>query len=99
MPSRGTVSAVRGNEQECAMMQPGSSYRDSMRASDADRAAVCAILDNAYADGELDADEHRQRCSSAMSAKTHIQLLDLLSDLQAPPRVYAAADDRGQGQQ
>jgi hypothetical protein len=70
------------------MMQPGSSYRDSTRASDADRAQVCAILDNGYADGELDADEHRQRCSSAMSAKTHIQLLELISDLQAPPPVF-----------
>jgi hypothetical protein len=70
------------------MMQPGSSYRDSTRASDADRAQVCAILDNAYADGELDADEHRQRCSSAMSAKTHVQLLELISDLQAPPPVF-----------
>jgi len=70
------------------MMQPGSSYRDSTRASDADRAQVCAILDNAYAGGELDADEHRQRCSSAMSAKTHIQLLELISDLQAPPPVF-----------
>jgi len=69
-------------------MQPGSSYRDSTRASDADRAQVCAILDNGYADGELDADEHRQRCSSAMSAKTHIQLLELISDLQAPPPVF-----------
>jgi hypothetical protein len=70
------------------MMQPGSSHRDSTRASDADRADVCAILDNAYAAGELDADEHRQRCSSAMSAKTHIQLLDLISDLQAPRPVF-----------
>jgi Domain of unknown function (DUF1707)/Domain of unknown function (DUF4333) len=70
------------------MMQPGSSYRDPMRASDADRAAVCTILDNAYTDGELDADEHRQRCSSAMSAKTRTQLLDLLSDLQTPPPVF-----------
>jgi hypothetical protein len=70
------------------MMQPGSSYGDSTRASDADRADVCAILDNAYADGELDADEHRQRCSSAMSAKTRSQLLDLISDLQARPPVF-----------
>jgi len=70
------------------MMQPGSSYGDSTRANDADRADVCAILDNAYTDGELDADEHRQRCSSAMSAKTRSQLLDLISDLQARPPVF-----------
>jgi Domain of unknown function (DUF1707)/Domain of unknown function (DUF4333) len=70
------------------MVQPGSSYGDSTRASDADRADVCAILDNSYADGELDGDEHRQRCSSAMSAKTRSQLLDLISDLQARPPVF-----------
>jgi hypothetical protein len=69
-------------------MQPGSSYGDSTRATDANRADVCAILDNAYADGELDADEHRQRCSSAMSAKTRGQLLDLISDLQARPPAF-----------
>ncbi len=50
---------------------------------------MCAILDNAYADGELDADEHRQRCSSAMSAKTRSQLLDLTSDLQTRLPVFA----------
>ena len=71
------------------MMQPGSSSGDSTRASDADRADVCAILDNAYADGELDADEHRQRCSSAMSAKTRSQLLEMISDLQARPPAFS----------
>ena len=70
------------------MTQPGSSYGDSTRCSDADRADVCAILDNAYADGELDAEEHRQRCSSAMSAKTRSQLRGLLSDLQARPPTF-----------
>jgi len=70
-------------------MQPGSSYGDSTRANDADRADVCAILDNAYADGELDADEHRQRCASAMSAKTRGQLLGMISDLQARPPVFS----------
>ena len=70
------------------MMQPGPPYGVSTRANDADRADVCAILDTAYADGELDPDEHRQRCSSAMSAKTRSQLLDLISDLQARPPAF-----------
>jgi hypothetical protein len=70
------------------MMQPGSPYGDSTRANDADRADVCAILDNAYTDGQLDPDEHRQRCSWAMSAKTRGQLLALISDLQARPPVF-----------
>jgi len=71
------------------MMQPGSSYQDSTRASDADRADICAILDNAYATGELDAEEHRQRCSSAMSAKTRGELVRMVSDLQARPPAIA----------
>jgi hypothetical protein len=70
------------------MMQPGPSYGASTRANDADRADVCAILDNAYADGELDPEEHRQRCTSAMSAKTRNQLLDLIRDLQARPPAF-----------
>ena len=70
------------------MMQPGSSYGVPTRANDADRADVCGILDNAYADGELDLEEHRQRCSSAMSAKTRSQLLDLIRDLQARPPAF-----------
>jgi Domain of unknown function (DUF1707)/Domain of unknown function (DUF4333) len=70
-------------------MQPGPWYGNPTRANDADRADVCLILDNAYADGELDADEHRQRCSSAMAAKTRSQLLDLTSDLQARLPVFA----------
>lgn len=69
-------------------MKPGSFYEDPTRANDADRADVCAILDNAYANGELDGDEHRERCSSAMSAKTRSQLLDLISDLEARPPVF-----------
>ncbi len=65
------------------MMQPDAWFGDPTRANDADRAGICAILDSAYADGELDLDEHRQRCSSAMAAKTRGQLLGLISDLQA----------------
>jgi Domain of unknown function (DUF1707)/Domain of unknown function (DUF4333) len=72
------------------MAQPGSSYEDSTRANDADRANVCGILDNAYANGELDGDEHRERCSSAMSAKTRGQLIGLISDLQPAQPTIAA---------
>ena len=70
------------------MMQAGSPSGDSRRANDADRADVCAILDNAYTDGQLDPDEHRQRCSGATSAKTRGQLLALITDLQARPPVF-----------
>jgi Domain of unknown function (DUF1707)/Domain of unknown function (DUF4333) len=70
-------------------MQPGGADGDSMRANDVDRANVCAILDNAYADGELDADEHRQRCAAVMSGKTRGQLLAMISDLQARPPAFS----------
>jgi hypothetical protein len=62
----------------------------TQRANDADRANVCGILDNAYANGELDGDEHRERCSSAMSAKTRGQLIGLISDLQPAQPAIAA---------
>ena len=68
---------------------PGSSYGDPTRANDAERADVCGILDSAYADGELDGDEHRQRTAAAMSAKTRGQLLGLLTDLQTRAPVFA----------
>ncbi|WP_231639783.1 DUF1707 domain-containing protein [Mycobacterium sp. Marseille-P9652] len=70
-------------------MQPSPWYANPTRASDADRADVCAILDNAYATGELDADEHRQRCASAMAAKTRGQLLGMVADLQAKPPAFS----------
>ncbi len=65
------------------MMLPDASYGDPTRVNDADRTGICAILDSTYADGELDLDEHRQRCSSAMAAKTRGQLLGVISDPQA----------------
>ena len=80
------------------MMQPGPPYGVPTRANDADRADVCAILDNAYADGELDLEEHRQRCSSAMSAKTRSQLLDLIRrSAGTAARICTAAGDGGPG--
>src|ERR1700761_4565594 len=70
------------------MTYPGPSYGDATRANDAERADVCAILDNAFADGELDGDEHRQRTATAMSAKTRGELLVLLTDLQVRAPVF-----------
>ncbi|MFI1917142.1 DUF1707 domain-containing protein [Nocardia sp. NPDC020380] len=55
------------------------------RASDIDRSTVCARLDSAYADGELDFAEHDERTHTAMSAKTRGELSALTVDLQGPP--------------
>jgi Domain of unknown function (DUF1707)/Domain of unknown function (DUF4333) len=78
-------------------MQPGWAYGDLTRANDADRANVCTILDNAYADGELDAEEHRQRCAAVMSAKTRGELLAMTSDLQARPPSFSQQPTIGAG--
>ncbi|TWF75690.1 uncharacterized protein DUF1707 [Pseudonocardia hierapolitana] len=52
------------------------------RARDLDRTEVCGLLDTAYADGQLDAAEHRSRTAAATAAKTLGELRDLVEDLQ-----------------
>lgn len=52
------------------------------RAADLDRSMTCASLDEAFADGQLDAGEHEERVSRAMAAKTLGELRTLLADLQ-----------------
>jgi hypothetical protein len=54
-----------------------------LRARDADRDAVCRVLDTALADGQLTGEEHRQRVAAATSAATLGDLDDLTTDLQA----------------
>lgn len=54
------------------------------RARDIDRVNTCARLDLAYADGQLDASEHREFVARAQSAKTLRELADLVRDLQPP---------------
>ena len=66
------------------------------RARDADRSALCSALDAAFADGQLDGAEHRERTAAALRAKTLGELRALAHDLQvaepvpelrpAPPR-------------
>jgi hypothetical protein len=52
-----------------------------MRASDADRDRVADALREAYAEGRLDVDEHKERIDLAYQAKTLGQLTPLLADL------------------
>ncbi|BDE11481.1 MULTISPECIES: DUF1707 SHOCT-like domain-containing protein [Mycobacterium] len=54
----------------------------STRAKDTDRQETCQILDNALADGEISAEEHRERVSSATQAVTLGELQRLVTDLQ-----------------
>jgi hypothetical protein len=52
------------------------------RAKDTDRQDTCTLLDDALADGELSAEEHRERVSAATKAVTLGDLHALLDDLQ-----------------
>ncbi|APT08978.1 DUF1707 SHOCT-like domain-containing protein [Mycobacterium avium] len=62
------------------------SGRASTRAKDSDRQSTCTILDNALNDGELSAEEHRERVSAATKAVTLGDLQTLVCDLQTGPQ-------------
>jgi hypothetical protein len=55
------------------------------RASDADRDATAGLLNEAFAEGRLTADEHDQRLSAAYAARSWQQLRQLTADLPAAP--------------
>jgi hypothetical protein len=52
------------------------------RAKDSDRNDTCQVLDSALADGQLSAEEHRQRVAAATTAVTLGDLQALVTDLQ-----------------
>ena len=52
------------------------------RARDTDRTATCALLDTAFAEGQIDGSEHRQRTAAAMRARSVAELSALVADLQ-----------------
>ena len=64
-------------------MSPRPSPRD-LRASDADRDRVLAMLAEAMSDGRLTADEHSERVQRACSARTLGELAELTTDLAVP---------------
>jgi hypothetical protein len=64
-------------------MSPRPSPRD-LRASDADRDRVLALLSEAMSDGRLTADEHAERVQRAFSARTLGELAELTTDLAVP---------------
>ncbi len=64
-------------------MSPRSSPRD-LRASDADRDRVLALLGEAMSDGRLTQDEHAERVQRAFSARTLGELAELTADLAVP---------------
>jgi hypothetical protein len=62
-----------------------------LRASDADRDRVLAVLTEAAADGRLSHDEFSERMSRAVSAKTLGELAGLTADLTGAPVVHVDA--------
>ena len=63
-------------------MSPRRAPRD-LRASDADRDRVLALLADAVSDGRLTIDEHAERVQRACTARTLGELADLTADLVA----------------
>jgi hypothetical protein len=64
-------------------MPPRPAPRD-LRASDTDRERVVTMLAGAFADGRLTPDEHSERMSAALSARTLGELAVLTADLASP---------------
>ncbi|MFI0410941.1 DUF1707 domain-containing protein [Actinomadura sp. 3N508] len=65
-----------------------------LRASDADRDRVAAVLGEAYADGRLTADEHADRTARAYAARTLGELTGLTGDLSPQEAQPILVDDR-----
>ncbi len=57
--------------------------RGQMRAADADRDRVAALLNTAYVDGRLSKDEYDDRLDAALSARTYAELDRVIADLPA----------------
>jgi hypothetical protein len=57
--------------------------RGRVRAADADRDRVTAILSMAYSEGRLSRDEYDARLERALSARTYADLDDIVTDLPA----------------
>lgn len=76
---------------------PQDDRRLALRASDADRDHVAALLGQALSEGRIDADEHSERIEAVYAAKTLGQLRPLVADLPvsfAPPTASGAPSAR-----
>lgn len=76
---------------------PQDDRKLALRASDADRDHVAALLGQALAEGRLDAEEHSERLESVYRAKTLGELRPLVADLPvsfAPPTAGSAPAPR-----
>jgi hypothetical protein len=74
----------------------GFNENSGLRASDADRDAAAAVINNALAEGRLTADEHGQRLDAIYAAKTQAELASLLTDLPGERAMAPVAATSGQ---
>jgi hypothetical protein len=74
----------------------GFNENSGLRASDADRDAAAAVINNAMAEGRLSADEHGQRLDAIYAAKTQAELAPLLADLPGQQAMAPVAATSGQ---
>ena len=85
---------------ESFRLDPRQPKNAPMRASDADRDTVRAVLADAYTDGRLTHDEYDDRLSALYSSRTLGELPALVSDLvlpDSPPVPLPVADPRARG--
>lgn len=68
---------------------------EHLRASDADRDQVATVLQTAYAEGRITADEHDERLDAALTAKTFGELAHLTADLVPQPVERSLAQRSG----
>ncbi len=91
-PDRLRSSAARPHPGYHPSVSTASSGRT--RARDLDRAAASGLLDAAYAEGQLGADEYHDRIAQAAAAKTLGDLAALTADLQSRATVRGFTSQR-----
>jgi Domain of unknown function (DUF1707)/Cell wall-active antibiotics response 4TMS YvqF len=77
------------------MTPQGFNENSRLRASDADRDAAAAVINNALAEGRLTAEEHSDRLDAIYSARTHAEIVPLLDDLPAAGTEAAVGSTSG----
>ena len=77
---RSRVSAAIPEPSNVRPIHPGG-----LRASDADRDQVAAVLSTAYAEGRITKDEHDERLDAVLQARTFDDLIPITTDLVPAP--------------
>lgn len=76
---------------ENSRMDPeGFNPNSRLRASDADRDRAASVLNEAMAQGRLTAEEHSERLDAIYAAKTHADIVPVISDLPGSSTAAAA---------